>query len=252
MYLQSAEDVVTIQDTLIEDNTITGHNSGGGINARLSVNGPGLVLDRVVFSGNTATFAGSALAVEAWVTGTSNVEMTNVLVSSNLPSFGSAVFLKARFGSLVLDGAHMTWADHPNGTALSLIDGSGGAVEANLVNALIDSASTAFAAEEQTGAVTLTHTNTLTNNVANLHVTDGGSPTFVANNPLTGDPLLDSGGRLLAGSAAIDVGVDAGVAVDRDGEIRPSGAGFDVGADEFIDSLLFSDGFEGGDTTAWS
>jgi hypothetical protein len=35
------------------------------------------------------------------------------------------------------------------------------------------------------------------------------------------------------GSAAIDAGVDAGVAVDMDRESRPVGGGYDIGADEF-------------------
>jgi hypothetical protein len=34
-------------------------------------------------------------------------------------------------------------------------------------------------------------------------------------------------------SVAVDAGLDAGVAVDLDGQARPNGAGFDVGADEF-------------------
>jgi hypothetical protein len=36
-----------------------------------------------------------------------------------------------------------------------------------------------------------------------------------------------------AGSAAIDVGIDAGVTEDIDGDPRPVGVGPDIGADEF-------------------
>ena len=45
--------------------------------------------------------------------------------------------------------------------------------------------------------------------------------------PLNGDY------RLQLGSAAIDRGVDAGVYTDLDGNPRPIGAGFDIGAYEY-------------------
>jgi parallel beta-helix repeat protein len=52
-----------------------------------------------------------------------------------------------------------------------------------------------------------------------------GDPEFV--NPAAGDYHIGSG------SAAIDVGVDAGVTTDIDGGPRPVGAGYDIGADEY-------------------
>ncbi len=49
------------------------------------------------------------------------------------------------------------------------------------------------------------------------------------------DPSLTSGLALEAGSPLIDAGTCAGAApTDRDGDPRPSGAGCDIGADEFV------------------
>jgi len=50
-----------------------------------------------------------------------------------------------------------------------------------------------------------------------------------------GDPAFAGAGdyHLTANSGAIDRGVDAGVGTDLDLDLRPIGAGFDIGADEF-------------------
>jgi len=53
------------------------------------------------------------------------------------------------------------------------------------------------------------------------------------------DPLF-AGGRdlhLTFGSPCIDSGADAGIYRDMDGDSRPQGAGFDIGADEYPDSM---------------
>lgn len=48
-----------------------------------------------------------------------------------------------------------------------------------------------------------------------------------------GDPMLDANHRLMAGSPAIDMGVATDApSVDRDGDARPAGGGYDIGADE--------------------
>jgi len=53
-------------------------------------------------------------------------------------------------------------------------------------------------------------------------------------NQYIGDPAFAPDGyHLTAGSAAIDKGVDAGITMDIDGEPRPYGEGYDLGADEF-------------------
>jgi len=53
-----------------------------------------------------------------------------------------------------------------------------------------------------------------------------GDPAFV--DPSTWDY------HVISTSAAIDEGVDAGVTVDMDGESRPYGPGYDIGADEYV------------------
>ncbi len=59
-----------------------------------------------------------------------------------------------------------------------------------------------------------------------------GNPDFV--NPDNGDYHLG------AGSAAVDAGVNAGVTTDIDGDPRPVGAGYDIGADEISRRVYLS------------
>jgi len=71
-----------------------------------------------------------------------------------------------------------------------------------------------------------------------------------------GDPLFiapDQGDLHVGpGSPAIDNGsADRAPDHDLDGMPRPQGAGFDIGAYEHGSSLIFADGFESGDTSAW-
>jgi hypothetical protein len=57
--------------------------------------------------------------------------------------------------------------------------------------------------------------------------------------PVSGNPAFAADGyHLSPGSVAIDRGVNAGVATDIDGEVRPKGCTFDIGADEFFTSLV--------------
>jgi hypothetical protein len=62
----------------------------------------------------------------------------------------------------------------------------------------------------------------------------GGPGTIVEVGYIAGqDPLLDTNYHLRAGSPAIDAGVNAGVTIDIDGDPRPMGPGYDIGADEW-------------------
>jgi hypothetical protein len=51
------------------------------------------------------------------------------------------------------------------------------------------------------------------------------------------DPASDDY-HLLPGSPAIDTGLNLGVTSDLDGDLRPQGGGYDIGADEFVPALV--------------
>jgi hypothetical protein len=68
------------------------------------------------------------------------------------------------------------------------------------------------------------------------------APTAVGSvaNQHTGEPAFAADGfHITFGSAAIDSGVEAGVTIDYDGELRPAQAGHDLGADEFLYQLMY-------------
>jgi hypothetical protein len=74
--------------------------------------------------------------------------------------------------------------------------------------------------------------NNLWNNTINWNNLDPGEGA-ISENPIF---VNESGGdyHLQKGSPCIDAGTDVGVYVDMEGDVRPFGAGFDMGADEFV------------------
>ena len=237
------------------DNNLSTNNFGGAIGAKVTSDGAALSLARLIMTNNEAADFGAAIAVVKQGPNAPIVDISNVILQGNrvdIPDATSSV-VDLSAGALVgltVNIKQVTLAEHPGLSAVRASTLDPGAVTVNAVNLLIDGATNAYVGRQLSGPVTINHTNTLTNTVDALEVTEAGSPTFVGIDPITGDPRLDLRGFLTAGSAAIDAGVDSGVPDDVEGELRPVGAGFDIGADEY--AIIFNDDFESGDVSAWS
>jgi hypothetical protein len=86
------------------------------------------------------------------------------------------------------------------------------------------------------------------NNTATLNATlwygndtdwDGGGTVLTARSRFGNPHFAADGYHLLKASAAIDAGVATLTVLDIDGEARPMGGGYDLGADEFLEWRLF-------------
>jgi len=167
------------------------------------------------------------------------IGLTNLLFSGNSNPFGSIIWADNNgYPSMEVNAAHVTAADNWASTflgarAAGLVAGRRTTV--TLTNTLLVSFTNGFSGLVwESGELLIDHSHTLTHEVTNLHHIALGSPTFMAVDGVSGDPLLDAAYHLQVGSAAMDAGVDAGVDHDIDGDARPLGRGFDIGADEFV------------------
>jgi len=253
---------ITVEDTSFTDNSANSAlvEGAGAIDALLAFAGTALELNRVTMTSNHGKYSAAAVYLNHHYSNDVVVEMTNVIFADNTYSSPASsidisdpvVNLVASFaGSLTVSAHQLTFAGHSGMSAVRVSAPFGAPGSANLSNVLIDTAEYAFVADESLlSDVIVEHTNTMTNNVSQLHRAEDRGAVLIANNPLTGLPHFGPGWRLQAESEAIDAGVDSGVTDDIDGEPRPIGSGFDIGADEYDD--IFVDGFESGSTNRWS
>lgn len=227
---------VSLENSTFIGNTANG--DGGALEARITFRATALSLNRVTMRQNRARGQGAAVSLIKQGSGTTTAEMTNVVLAANTltspGNFGAVINISSFGAEFDLRLAHLTWANHSTTAALRVDASLGGRITTTLTNALIDSAVAAYVGHQLNGEVRIRHTNTLTNRVGMLHAAEAGTPVFEAINPLRGNPRLDATQHLQAGSVAIDAGVNAGVFDDVDGDRRPFGVGFDIGADEFV------------------
>jgi hypothetical protein len=209
-----------LADSAIKGNLIQGNTGryGGGI----AINGgsPVILASNRIFE-NEASSAGGGVNIEY-----NDAQLDNNFISENEAVAGAGI--RVRAASPVLK--HNTLANHTgtNDEAVRVEEGA----DVLLTNTILASNTLGIRVTEASTATleaTLWYDNgtdtggagTISTGAVNIW----GDPTFV--DAAAGDY------HLVEGSPAIDAGVDAGVTTDIDGDMRPQGTGYDIGADEY-------------------
>ena len=209
----------TLSGNMVLSNTVS--LSGGGV----SLWGDDNMLISNIVRGNTAQDNCGGVSV-----GGEGAELINNIVADNHAD-GSG-------GGLCIDGPSRFW--HTTVAHNTAGDGSG--IYVTKAEAFISVAFTNTILADQIVGISVTGGNTVTVNGVlwhNVYDNVSQSPTATVNlqnqhwgnaafvYPAGGDYHID------ANSTAIDRGVNAGIGTDIDGESRPIGTGYDLGADEY-------------------
>lgn len=209
---------IYITGTQFISNTTTQY--GGGI-LQWNVGAP-ITISNARFERNSASSQGGAI----WMRG--NVTAVNLVVINNKTNYlGSGIVLKGSSSQFL----QTTISNNTGGNGSGIFVDKDGSIYSTLAltNTILVS---------HTVGITTTAGNSINLNGVlwfgnGMNTGDGGNITV--NNSTTGNPLFSNDGyHLMAGSAAIDQGVNSGVNVDIDDEPRPIGYGYDLGADEYL------------------
>jgi hypothetical protein len=208
----------TLNNNLVYSNTA---EEGGGISVYYS----NAALSGNVIISNTAEDTGGGLRVEdGRPVFTNTVVADNIVLSAPEFSFGSGIFIRRSSPRFL----HTTVARNSGGegSGIYVTDDTSTYSTVALTNTIIFSHSVGISVTTGNTAIlnaTLWHANPISMSSNVVHINDhSGDPAFAAD-----------GYHLTFGSAAMDRGVNAGVTTDIDGEARPLGSGYDLGADEF-------------------
>jgi hypothetical protein len=223
---------ILMNSGLIAGNTAIAGGGMGVFSGTVTLNG-GEILDNHVteFGGGVSLWSGqadgdgvlllrnSAASGGGLYVGSGATAAVDNLVIADSPSGGGV--------ALVGGTAHLRHATLARNGAVGLSAEPSGAVLARavLTNTIIVSSTTGVAASGGSTAQ-LDHVLWFGN-------TTNTSGAVTVADPVVGDPnFADDGYHLRIGSAALDRGIDAGVAIDIDGDGRPQGSAPDLGADE--------------------
>ncbi|HNT76230.1 MAG TPA: BMP family ABC transporter substrate-binding protein, partial [Anaerolineae bacterium] len=190
-------------------------------------------LNETVIMSNTADERGGGVGSYG-ISFTPYITFSNVIIANNQAGLeGTGVFIPS--GGMEVHMLHTTLAHNSGG------DGSGVSIgDLNpeqpapstlaITNVILDSQDIGIRVKNDS---TLTVNGILWHNTP-ITLSQSSTATVSVQNQLTGDPAFLTGDdyHIGATSAARDAGVDTGVTVDIDRQIRPMGLGYDLGADE--------------------
>jgi hypothetical protein len=201
-------------------NNISQSGNGGGLLAYAPS-----ILTGTEFISNQAALSGGGASFDGW-----GARIVDAVFAHNTAASGASIGLDQIVGE-PSEFLHVTIADSSlnPGAAIAVFSGTLG-----ITNSIIASHAIGIS---NTGGTVYQDYNLFSGNVltqagavaGGIHSLNG-NPAFVS--PATGDY------HIRFGSAAMDRGVDAGVTTDFDGEARPRGRGFDIGADEYAGPVV--------------
>jgi parallel beta-helix repeat protein len=199
---------------------------GGGI----SIAWNDALLDGNVLRNNIATESGAGIRIFRC----DPIVRNNVVVdnSANIPTVnGIGIYIDGGDPSLVHNTIARNNGGDGSGIGIGFVAGYESSV--SMVNTIVVSQSTGISVSVGT---TATLDGVLWHDVP--AATDGGGLISVSN-AISADPKFAVDGYHLSplSTAARDAGVESGVTSDVDGETRPRGSGYDLGADEFTAAI---------------
>jgi len=221
-----AEGDAILIGNLVQNNTAS--NAGKGVGGGIYVDSAAPRLEGNIVRENAASTVGQGLGGGLMLGLDSNARLVNTVLVGNVSgptadSGGAALTLDLGASYLT----HTTLFNNQGGDGSGVYVSYGSAV--TMTNAIVVSHTIGITVLVNGSAVVrgvLWYSNGL-----NI----GGDGTISVTYAYTGTPALAADGyHLLTGSAAIDRGLDAGVTTDVDGDPRPMGLGYDLGADERI------------------
>jgi hypothetical protein len=226
-YLYGGGVSISSSTASVSGNVLQGNNAnrGGGVHLYFS----DVTLRNNLITGNTTNWRSGGVDIEGCVATLEN----NVVADNYALMYGSGILITHSTAKFL----HTTIARNTGG------DGSG-------VHVLWDTPSTAVFTNtivvNHAVGITVSNESTVTLNATLWHANDGGNTGGAGSistlNDYSGDPAFGIDGyHLTDASAAIDRGVvtTAGVTDDIDGDKRPQGLGYDLGADEFQQGRVF-------------
>jgi hypothetical protein len=181
-----------------------------------------VLLNGNIITGNAAWYGGGV-----YVDSESPTLVNTVIADNHATEYGAGIYIRHAAPRLL----HTTIArNHGAGDG----DGSAIYVTDNLADFSTVAMTNTIIADHTIG-ITMTAGNTVTLDATLWHAnTTPWSGNVFHTHDYNGDPAFALDGyHILTGSMALDRGVAAGVTNDVDGQTRPQGAGYDLGADEF-------------------